>query len=274
MSTLPPPPPRDTPPGVGAQFAATRDAAWKLAMAHVELAKAEAAAIGGQIARLVGLIVAALALVFMAVILVVVGMSLFLAAWLLGSMGWGVLHGLLLFVGLALVCVFAAIGLAGRTLGVATLGGLLIGIVVALVLGFELPNRAYTGIGDALASTFAIEVGVRPLVVGVVLGAVVGLILGIGLGLRIGGWVMPVALVILGAALGALSAVTYGLQVGIALGITVGYIAWIALLVAAMGRSGVDAEALKARFYPTQTIDTSKETLEWLKTRLPRANGS
>jgi hypothetical protein len=243
-------------------------------MAHVELAKAEAIAIGAQIGRIIGLVVLALALVFFAVVLVVVGMSLFLAAWLLGSMGWGVLHGMLLFIGLALVCLFAAVGLRPRTIGLATLGGLLIGVVVSIVLGFELANQAYAAIGDALASTFAIEAGVRPLVVGVVLGAIIGLILGIGLGLRIGGWVMPVALVILGAALGALSAVTYGLQVGVALGITVGYIAWIALLVAAMGQAGVDTEALKARFYPSQTIDTSKETLEWLKTRLPRGTGS
>jgi len=259
---------------VFAQFGATRDAAWRLAMAHVELAKAEGAAIGGQIARLVGLIVAALALVFMAVILVVVGMSLFLAAWLLGSMGWGVLHGMLLFIGLAVVCVFAAVGLPGRAIGLATLGGLAIGIVIALILGFELSNRAYAAIGDALASTFAIEAGVRPLVVGVALGALIGLVLGIALGLRIGGWVMPVALVPLGATLGALSAVTYGLQVGIALGITVGYISWIAFLAAAMAAAGIDAEALKQRFYPSQTIDTGKETLEWLKTRLPRATGS
>jgi hypothetical protein len=274
MAAQPPPPPKSTPPGLLAQIGMTRDAAWQLAMAHVELAKAEAAAIGGKLALLIGLIILALALLFMAIILVVVGVSLFLGAWLLGSMGWGVLHGMLLFTGLAVVCVFAAVGLPGRAIGLATLGGLLIGIVVAVLLGFELPNRAYAAIGDSLASTFAIEAGVRPLVVGVVLGALVGLVLGIGLGLRIGGWVMPVALVILGATLGALSAVTYGLQVGVALGITVGYIAWIALLVAAMAAAGIDAESLKQRFYPSQTIDTSKETLEWLKTRLPRGTGS
>ena len=173
----------------------------------------------------------------------------------------------------AIVCVFVAVGLPGRVIGLATLGGLAIGIVVAVILGLELSNRAYAAIGDALASTFAIEAGVRPLVVGVALGALVGLILGIGLGLRVGGWVMPVALVVLGAILGALSAVTYGLHVGIALGITVGYISWIALLAAVMASAGIDAEALKQRFYPSQTIDTSKETLEWLKTRLPRASG-
>jgi hypothetical protein len=41
-----------------------------------------------------------------------------------------------------------------------------------------------------------------------------------------------------------------------------------------LARTGVDVEALKARFYPTQTIETSKETLEWLQSRMPRGNGS
>ena len=36
----------------------------------------------------------------------------------------------------------------------------------------------------------------------------------------------------------------------------------------------VDIEALKNRFYPVQTIDTSKETLEWLQKRMPPGIGS
>lgn len=274
MASHPPPPPKSMPPGLFAQFGTTKDAAWRLATAHLDLAKTEAAAIGGKLAILVGLAFLALVLLFIAVILLVVGTSLFLADWLLGSMGWGVLHGLLLFVALALASVFAAIGLSRRAIGMATLGGLAIGVVVALVLGLELSNRAFSAIGDGLASTFAIEAGVRPLVVGVALGAIVGLVLGIVLALRGGGMVVPIVLVILGASLGALAAVTFGLQVGVGIGITVGYVAWIALLVAAMASAGIDAEALKRRFYPSQTIDTSKETLEWLKTRLRRASGS
>ena len=44
---------------------------------------------------------------------------------------------------------------------------------------------------------------------------------------------------------------------------------------ALMGRSrasaGIDVEALKARFYPQTTIDTTKETIEWAKARIPGA---
>ena len=41
-----------------------------------------------------------------------------------------------------------------------------------------------------------------------------------------------------------------------------------------VARTGIDVEALKQRFTPTQTIETSKETLEWLQTRMPPGNGS
>ena len=36
-----------------------------------------------------------------------------------------------------------------------------------------------------------------------------------------------------------------------------------------MARTGIDQEALKARFYPVKTIETSKETLEWLQSKMP-----
>ena len=39
-------------------------------------------------------------------------------------------------------------------------------------------------------------------------------------------------------------------------------------------RTGIDVEALKNRFIPNQTIDTSKETLEWLQKRMPPGIGS
>ena len=41
-----------------------------------------------------------------------------------------------------------------------------------------------------------------------------------------------------------------------------------------VARTGIDVEALKIRFTPTQTIETSKETLEWLQKRMPPGIGS
>ena len=35
-----------------------------------------------------------------------------------------------------------------------------------------------------------------------------------------------------------------------------------------------DVDALKAKFYPTQTIETSKETLAWLQSKMPPGIGS
>src|SRR6476646_280637 len=67
------PPRSDRPLSLKGQIGATRDAAFRLAMAHVDLAKAEAAEIGGQIARVAALIGGALGLVIFAVILLVVG---------------------------------------------------------------------------------------------------------------------------------------------------------------------------------------------------------
>jgi hypothetical protein len=171
-------------------------------MAHVDLAKAEVSAIGGQIARTAALIGAAIALLIMVSILLVVGLSLFLGEWLLGSIGWGVLHGTLAFLSVALACVVAAVGVSAGRIGRAFLAALAIAVILAFLLSLALPT-----------------------------------------------------------------------QVGIALGIAVGYIAWMVILGANVGRSGIDTEALKARFYPTQTIETSKETLEWLQKRMPPGIG-
>ncbi len=270
------PPPTDTPPGVRAQFGATKDAAWRLAMAHVELAKAEALSIGGQLARVAALAGVAVALLFMAGILAVVGTTLFLADWLFGSMGWGVVHGVLAFTGIAVSALFAAVGLPGRTIARTGLLAFLTAVAVGLILGLELSNRLWTAIGDGLA--LAVDPALRPLVVGLAVGAVLGLSLGIvaavrasGGGARAG---IAIGLTIVGTLIGGLSAVTFGPRVGVAIGFTVGYATWIMLLALAMYRHGLNMDVLKARFYPTQTIDTSKETLEWLKTRLPHGPGS
>lgn len=36
-----------------------------------------------------------------------------------------------------------------------------------------------------------------------------------------------------------------------------------------VARTGIDTDALKARFYPSQTIETTKETIEWVRARSP-----
>ena len=160
----------------------------------------------------------------------------------------------------------------GRSFAVA----LLIGVTVAIVFGLNLPNQVYTLIGDNAASS--IDPAYRPLVVGAIVWAVIGVLLGIGISFRLKSagsrFGALIGLILAGALFGAFTAITFSPQVGVALGIAAGYAAWIALMIADMARTGVDTEALKARYTPNQTIDTSKETLEWLQKRMPPGIGS
>ena len=248
-----------------------------LVVAHVDLAKAEASAIAGQVGRVVALGALALVLVIFAVFLLVIGISLGIGEWVFGSMGWGVIHGVLLFLSVAMAAVLAAIGLSGRRIGGALLAAIVIGILVGVVFGLNLLNQLYTAIGDGLG--LAVDPGVRPLVVASVLGALVGLITGIVIAARMnatGGGKASVAvgLAVVGFLAAAFTAITFGPQIGAALGVTAGYLAWMALMGADIARTGIDVEALKNRFYPVQTIDTSKETLEWLQKRMPPGIGS
>jgi hypothetical protein len=248
----------------------------RLAVAHIDLAKAEASAIKGEIARVAAFVGIAIGVILLAVILLFVGSSLFLADWLLGSMGWGVLHGVLLLTAIALACGLAAVGMSGGRIGQAFLVGVAVAVGVALLLALALPNRLYTSIGDA--TLVGIEPGVRPLIVGAAIWAVLGLIGGLVGALRAtgGGGRVGALLggVVLGALIGAVSAVDTGPQVGIGIGITVGYLTWMGLMGLDIARTGVDVEGLKARFLPTQTIETSKETLAWLKSKMPPGAGS
>lgn len=269
-------PPADPPPGLIGQLKATRDAGMRLAMAHVELAKAEASEIGGRIARAAALIGLAVALFFMIGMLLVIGLALFTSEWLFGSMGWGILHGILLLTAVAVASVLAAIGFPGGRLGRAFLGAVVIGLLVAGLLGLDGPNRSYTALGETLLP--GIESGVRPLVVGTIVGAVLGVLLAIVVIVRQGSGGGRVGLAIVGAlagaAVGAFSAITFGPQAGIALGLAVGYGAWTVLMATDLAATGIDTETMKARFMPSQTIDTSKETLEWLRRRMPPGMGS
>jgi hypothetical protein len=40
-------------------------------------------------------------------------------------------------------------------------------------------------------------------------------------------------------------------------------------MAAGVQREGIDVEALRARFFPDETIATTKETIEWVRERTP-----
>ncbi len=246
-------------------------------LAHIDLAKAELSAVAGEIARAALLAAIAIAVMVLAALLAILGTSLFLGEWLLGSMGWGVLHGVLAFVGMAMAAVLLAvgvpIGLVGRVLLVAVVGGILAGVI----LGLDLPNRLYASVGESVG--LVVDPALRPLVVGVIVGGLVGFVGGLGAAVSMtayggGRFVALAGSIVAGSVLGAFSAITYGPQVGVALGITVGLLTWIAVMGVIVARAGIDVDTLRTRFYPAQSIETSKETVEWLKKRMPPGIGS
>ncbi len=249
-----------------------RDSGLLLVKAHIDLARAEAAAIAGEVARVAAFIGIAIVIVLFAITLAVVGTSLFLGEWILGSLGWGVLHGVLLFIAIAVACVLLAVGVSGGRVVGAFVLALIVGILVGVLMALGLPNQAYTSIGESVMP--GIEPGVRPLLVGVLILGGLGLLLGVIAALRDGGGGAAVVGLVVGAVIGAISAATPGIQVGAGIGIAVGYLTWIGLMVLDVSRSGIDVEALKAKFIPSQTIETSKETLEWLQSKMPPGNSS
>jgi hypothetical protein len=213
----------------------------------------------------------ALGVLFLVGLLAGIGTILFIGEALFGSLGWGVLHGTLFLVGIAIVLAMAAVRFPSGPLLRGLVVGAVIGIVVGVVLGLDLTNRGWTALGDQVAGT--IPADIRPLVVAVgvlgVLGAVVGLLMGAragGGGGAVGGLIGGL---IVGALLGALTAIALGPRVGAAIGVTVALLVWLALMAREIASRGIDMADLKQRYWPQDTIDTTKETIEWVREQAP-----
>jgi hypothetical protein len=334
------------PPGLREQIGSTRDSAKRLIDAHVELARAEFEEIGDAIKRAAALGGIAIAALVVAGLLATVGTPLFLGEWIFGSIGWGLLHGLLLLVAVSIAAGLAAVGTESSRIGRSFLIAALIGVVVGVVLGLNLTNRGWSAAGDALVPAVVGES--RPLVAALVSlpvigGVVIGLLIllrsfggeSVGLdrpsvGARVSvslptaayvGWLvaftyayktgllMPdwrlfaaagaaivvteVVLVVigrwrpgfdlltgltigvvLGLVLAFLTAIAFGRRLGAAMGVTIGLMAWPVLMAADFAARGVDVDALKERFIPQRTIDTTKETIEWARARTPLSRKS
>jgi len=264
--------------GFRAQFGAARGAAVRLVSAHVDLARTELSEIAGAIGRVAALLGAAFGLVLFAATLLTVGGSLFFGEWLFGSMGWGVLHFTELSLAVALGCVVVAIDVPPQRFRNPTLISLVGGVLVAVIAGLYLFNRLW----DQLGATFApdLDPATSPLVVGIAVGAALGAAIGLLGGARsnrggsVGRVIMgAIAWALLGAAVGALvgafSSITFRWRVAIAMGLATALGSWIALVAADVARSGIDAETFGRKFYPSQTIEATKETIEWVRKRTP-----
>jgi hypothetical protein len=260
------------PPGIREQLGATIEAGKRLIRAHIDLAKAEAGEILDVVKRMVALAAAALGLFLFTGLLLMIGLVLFLGEWLFGSIGWGVLLGTFLFLDLAASALLLALGVRGARLGSSLGIAAVIGIVVGLVLGLDLAHRGWTSLGESIAPT--LDASTRPLIVAVVTLALVGGVLGIiggfrrGSGASIGGLIGGA---VLGALVGLVSSVAIPGTVGAALGVWVALIAWPVLAGRDVLRTGIDGDAIRQRFMPDQTIELTKETIEWVRARTPLA---
>jgi hypothetical protein len=214
----------------------------------------------------------AFAFALFAVSLLAIGTTLWSGEWLFGSMGWGVVHGTLFAGGVIVVAVGLILAEPTRSIARDAIVSVVIGIVVGIVFGMALTNAAWQRVTDAIAPTsiapewqlLAVAVGISAVVIGA-LGLIVGAARGGASGLFSG----LVLGILLGAAIGAFTAISFSPQVGAALGVAAALLAFIVLQAVGIARRGVDPAALQARFYPTQTIDTLKETMEWLKAQTP-----
>jgi hypothetical protein len=258
------------PPGIRDQIGATFRAGKRLLSAHVDLAKTEIGEIVGEVTRMVGLIGAAIGVVILAALLLGIGLILFLGEWLFGSIGWGVLLGFILLLDVAIVAVLMAFDVKGARLGGSLAVAAVLGIAVGIVMGLDLTHRGWTLLGDNLwpagdpnNRAVLLAAGISALVLGVL--AFLSGIRG-GIGGAIG---RLIAGAVLGAILGLITVISIPTQVGAAFGVLVALIAFPALAGWDLYRKGIDGEALKQKFIPQNTIDLTKETIEWVRARTP-----
>jgi hypothetical protein len=246
-------------PGLGEQFGRTRSALLGLIAAHIDLAKAEFSEIGGEIKRAAALGGAALLLLFFTGGLVVIGLILYLGEAIFGSIGWGVLDGTELLLGIAALLVLAIVDLSwGRVLSA---------FVVALGVGLVVAALLLVDWGRVGRDT-AVPQWVFPMIAGLVVLGLLGALLGspFGRGPAFGaGFVGAVS----GALLGLLAAVNTGPRVAAAMGVAALLLFWPCVAAYLVFRHGVDRDKLRARFVPEKTIETTKETIEWVREQLP-----
>jgi hypothetical protein len=236
-------------PGLREQLRRTRAAAMALATAHLDLLKAELAVIGAEIKGIAALVGGIIALLLFALSLFAIGGALFFGEWLFGSIGWGVLHGLLLSIGGIVAMALLILDVPRVVVTRSLLWALVLGALVSVALGLNLAREAATRAAD-----FVIANGVANLdrawapvvVAAVAVGVALGIV-GVAVGARSGGRTAVGGLVlslVVGALIGAfLGGVTFEGRVGMALGVVVGAVAWPALMGVGAARSGIDPAA-------------------------------
>ena len=247
-------------PGLGEQLGRTKSALLGLVAAHVALAKAEFAEIGGEIKRASALGGVALLLFLLAAELVVVGGLLYLGEAVFGSIGWGLLDGTELLIGVGILVILAIIDLGWRR-GISSL-------VVALGLGLVVTGLLAVDWSYVSHHYVAIAAPILASLTGLVLLALSGAVIGSAFG-RGSAIFSAIIGAICGVALGLLASAGPGPRVAAAMGVAALLLFWPAVAAFFVFRSGVDTDKLRARFVPQKTIETTKETIEWVREQMP-----
>jgi hypothetical protein len=269
------------PPGLGEQFGRTRSAFLGLVSAHFKLLSAELSEIMDLVKRAAALGGAAMGLLFLAGMLTFVGTILWLDEWIFGSIGWGVLHGSLLLIALAVTMVLLIIPKAGPQIGLGFFVALVASAGVFAILWLQLSSRFFGWVGVNLWAGSALQDGrlvysENPVSVGVItfavifgaVGLVVGLLFGRGLARLASAIAVGLVAAFIGALFGAFLGVpmSWGISIAVALAV---FLPVYAALAAFFVLRAADFEELKNRMMPNQTIETTKETIEWVREQMP-----
>jgi hypothetical protein len=199
--------------------------------------------------------------------LVYVGTWLFLGEWLFGSLGWGVVHGLLFAVALIVMLVLVILGAGSGRVFQAFITAAIVTVVLGIVLATRIiPNtldtllvgQTLTVLGVSFDPSVIAAVGIGALVLGLV---------GLLLGIRGGGAGRGVGFLVLGAVGGAIAGWILGsrdeTRFAWAFALLVGLIVWSVLQVV-FARKSIDIQKRFSVFKPTGSIEAIGETREWL----------
>jgi uncharacterized membrane protein YqjE len=246
-------------PGLGEQFGRTRSAFLGLIAAHIDLARAEFSEIGGEIKRAAALGGVALLLLFLAGMLMVIGLLMFLGEAIFGSIGWGVLDGTELLIGVAVLLALAVIDLGwGRAVSAFAVA-LGVGLVVAGFLAVDWIWISHHNSG--MPPTIVLTVPIGFVVTGLLGALLAASFHRAGVGFAAGAFC--------GLLLGLLACAGPGLRVAAAMGVAALLLFWPSVAAVFVFRHGIDTAKLRKRFVPTQTIETTKETIEWVREQMP-----
>ena len=248
-------------PGLGEQIGRTKAAALGLITSHIDLARAEISEIADQIKRAALLGGIALLLLLLTGMLIAVGLPLFLGQLLFGSIGWGVLIGSELLIGSAVILILAIIELSWGRAASSLVIALGVGLVVFGVLFVDWNSVSNNNAG--MPPRFVLALVASIVFVGI-LGAVLGA--AFGRGPSVGGFVLGA---FMGSLLGLIAAAGPSHRVAAAMGVAAVLLFWPIVASVSVFRHGVDIAKLRKRFVPDQTIETTKETIEWVREQMP-----